>query len=313
MTTFKKKNFVSKLTLGTAQLGIHYGISNKIGVPPREESLKIIDYAICHGIDSLDTASKYGNSEALIGEYIEFQCVEKNGTPPSVITKIPSVHSNNLLTFNERYQFIEKTILDSLSRLKLSQLDCCLLHDPIDMIAHHGEVVQHLLELKKKHLVKKIGVSIYEPEEAEKVIELDCFDVIQIPINIFDQRLIRTNLLNKLYKSNIEIYARSIYLQGLLLMPPCELPDNLKDAKMYLEHLEVIAKKEGLSIMEIALLYIRDLPEIAKIIIGCETMEQLIYNLRIINLPPLTKSIVNEIHDSFQDLPDKIIDPRKWI
>ncbi|MFP7736415.1 aldo/keto reductase, partial [Priestia aryabhattai] len=136
---------------------------------------------------------------------------------------------------------------------------------------------------------------------------------IQIPINIFDQRLIRTNLLNKLYKSNIEIYARSIYLQGLLLMPPCELPDNLKDAKMYLEHLEVIAKKEGLSIMEIALLYIRDLPEIVKIIIGCETMEQLIYNLRIINLPPLTKSIVNEIHDSFQDLPDKIIDPRKWI
>ncbi|MBY0600233.1 aldo/keto reductase [Bacillus bingmayongensis] len=312
MTNFKKNNYVSKLTLGTAQLGNHYGIANKTGMPTREKSLEIIDYAICHGVDSLDTASGYGDSEVLIGEYIESQKLENTEKIPSVITKIPSVHSNSLLTFDERYQFMEKTISDSLARLRLSQLDSCLLHDPLDIIAHHGEVVQHLIKFKKNHLVKKIGVSVYEPKEIETVIELDCFDVIQVPINIFDQRLIKTGLLKKLCASNIEIYGRSIYLQGLLLMSPSELPDHLKDAKIPLNKLEVLAKELRLSVMEMAMLYIRDLPEILKIIIGCETMEQLKHNLQIINLPPLTESIVNEIQDVFQDLPNKIIDPRKW-
>lgn len=312
MVNFKKNYYESKLTLGTAQLGSHYGIANKTGIPTREESLQIIDYAICHGIDSLDTALGYGNSEVLIGEYIEHQRLKNAGKIPSVTTKIPSVRSNNLLTFNERYHFIKKTILDSLARLKLSQLDICLLHDPLDMIVHHGESVQHLIEFKKNHLIKKIGVSVYDPKEVETAIELDCFDVIQVPINILDQRLIETGLLKKLSGSNITIYGRSIYLQGLLLMSPSKLPNYLKDAKGPLEDIEKLSIESGLSVMEIAILYIRDLPEISKIIIGCETINQLKQNLQIINLPPLTENILKEIKEIYRGLPEKIIDPRKW-
>lgn len=312
MVNLKKNYYESKLVLGTAQLGSHYGIANKTGVPTKEESLKIIDYAVCHGIDSLDTASGYGNSELLIGEYIEQQRLKKTEKIPSVTTKIPSVSSSNLLTFNERYRFMEKTILDSLTRLKLPQLDICLLHDPLDMIAHQGESVQHLIEFKKNHLLKKIGVSVYDPKEVEAAIELGCFDVIQVPINIFDQRLVETDLLKKLSAANITVYGRSIYLQGLLLMSPSELPKYLKDAKGPLSDIEKLSIESGLSVMEIAILYIRDLPEISKIIIGCETINQLKQNLQIINLPPLTESIVREVKSISKKFPDKILDPRKW-
>lgn len=312
MNNRKNINYVSKLSLGTAQLGGHYGIANKTGMPTREESIKIIDYAIRHGIDSLDTAAGYGDSEILIGEYINCQKLKGSGKIPSLITKIPSMRLRNLLTFEERYQFLEKTILGSLNRLNLPQIDICLLHDPLDMEAYKGEIVHHLINLQKRNLINKIGVSVYHPKEVEAVLEWGCFDVIQVPINIFDQRLLEMELLKKLYEANVAIYGRSIYLQGLLLMSPNELPENLKEAKAALEKLDKLARKVGLSVIEIALLYIRGIPEITKIIIGCETMNQLKQNLQIINGPPLTESMVNEIKEIYQDFPPKLIDPRKW-
>ncbi|OHY73445.1 aldo/keto reductase [Priestia aryabhattai] len=312
MLDLMKSNHASRLTLGTAQLGSNYGIANKTGMPKKKKSLKIIEYAISHGINSLDTASGYGNSEMLIGEYIECQRLKNTGKVPSVITKVPSVWPNNFLTLNERHQFIEQTILNSLSRMRISQLDSCLLHDPLDMITNNGEIIKYMMQFKEKEIVKKIGVSVYEPQEVEIAIELECFDIIQVPINILDQRLIQKNLLRKLSTANIEIQGRSIYLQGLILMNPNELPENLQGAKIFLEKLDSMAKSEGLDLMEMALLYVRDIPEVSKIIIGCETIKQLKQNLRIINLPPLTKEVASEIKDFFQFVPNEIIDPRKW-
>lgn len=312
MTYSSKPNYVSKLTLGTAQLGINYGIANQTGMPTKENIFKIIDYAISHGIDSLDTAPGYGECETLIGEYIHSQKFVKNSNFPFIITKMPSVHLLDHLTSHERCKFMKQNISNSQNRLQLTQIEACLLHDPLDMTASRGEIVQHLLQLKKEGSIKKIGVSVYEPKEVEIAIQLGCFDIIQVPINLLDQRLVHTNLLKKLYESDIEIYGRSIYLQGLLLMSPDNLPEHLKSAKIPLEILANKANDEGLSVAELALLYVRDIPELKKIIIGCETIAQVKQNLHMINLPPLSKSAVREIQDLFQGLPQRLIDPRMW-
>lgn len=312
MSDFKGNEYVSKLTLGTAQLGSHYGIANKTGLPTREDRLKIIDYAINHGINSIDTSPSYGDSEIIIGEYVKIQSGKNNTKVPSIITKIPSVCFNNFITSEERHQFVDKMVFDSLKRLNLTHLDNCLLHDPLDMIANQGEVVQYMLQLKKRKIVRKIGVSVYEPKEVEAALSLACFDIIQIPINVFDQRLIRKNLLRKLYEANIEIHGRSVFLQGLIFMSSNNLPKNMEGAKEFLESLRSLARKVKLDVMELALLYVRDLPELSKLIIGCETIKQIGKNIHIMNLPPLGEAVIREIQDLFKYVPNEIIDPRKW-
>ncbi|MFC3886637.1 aldo/keto reductase [Bacillus songklensis] len=305
------KNNVSKLTMGTAQLGQMYGIANKTGKPNKKDALDIINYAVSKGINSLDTAPGYGESESIIGEFIHEQKTLKRKLP-TIITKIPSVNLDCGSTTENMVAYVKKMVMSSLNKLNIQSIDVCLLHNPDDMTSYEGEVVSSLVKLKHEGLIKKIGISIYHPDEIKQVISLGCFDAVQIPINILDHRLINSGLLNELSKHGIDIYARSIYLQGLIFLDPADLPPYLQNAKEPLQKLRKLSLEIGLSPSELSMLFVRDIPEIKKIVIGCETKKQVESNLKLITLPKLTDNIIKQIHFLFNDVPEEIINPTMW-
>ncbi|MEO2207503.1 aldo/keto reductase [Paenibacillus pabuli] len=298
---------VMKLALGTAQLGMPYGIANISGQPDYAEAIRLVRTAMTKGIHVIDTAPGYGDSEYILGK-------ARYGitNTPVIITKIPLIPERNEVELQDIRKSMMQYIEESKLRLGVLRLDCCLLHSPDNMLSHDRKVVQVLCELKAQGHVEKIGVSIYTPEDVETFLELEDMDVIQIPINILDQRLITSGQLERLKTRKISIHARSIYLQGLLLLSPDQLPEYMSAAKIHLSNLRLLAERNHYSITELAFIYIRDLRHIDYMVIGCETLEQLEDNVRMLELPPLSSVVSEEAMQLFSRVPECILNPSKW-
>lgn len=290
-----------KLALGTVQLGQSYGIANRIGQPDKQTASEILKYAVEHEIMTFDTAPGYGQSEEVIGFFLKDEMVESL----NIITKIPSIQENNI-------DEIENSIIASQKRLGVDKLYGVLFHDANVLDKLSKEDSEWMEMLKEKYHINKMGISIYSPEQVKRVIELGVFEIIQVPMNVFDLRLINKGLLQELRNDKIEIHVRSVYLQGLLFLEEHDLPASLKEASPYLKRLKEIAAREKLKINELAFLFIRDNSYVDKMIVGCESLEQLKENLRINELPKLSSSVMDEINISFRDIPESIINPSKW-
>lgn len=196
---------INKLTLGTAQFGMPYGLSKK--EVNLEEVDKILNYSKKIGIKSLDTAPSYNNSLKKLGS------LNINGW--KIISKIPSIPRNII----DKNKWIEEIFLDILKKLKVSNIDTILLHNEDDILykKYGDEIFKTLQNFKKNKLVKNLGCSIYTPKKIKKIINRYDFDVIQAPFNIFDKRVITSGLYSSLIKKKIKLDIRSIFLQGLLL------------------------------------------------------------------------------------------------
>ena len=233
-----------KLGLGTVQFGCNYGISNKNGQVPLEEVSKILGVAYNNGIDVLDTAQAYGTSEKTLGEF--------DLSKFKVVTKIVDPNS---------------TIETSLSNLKIESLYGLMLHHE-DMI--NDSIWKTFQSYKEQKLVKKIGISVYNPEVLLDIINNYDIDIVQFPLNLFDQRFIE--ILPCLKEKNIEIHTRSTFLQGLLLM-------NASNINKYFDEI----KNNIMSIPEPRLVhclqFIKNISEVDKIIVGatnCNELKQII-------------------------------------
>lgn len=296
----------NKLVLGTAQLGLDYGIANKIGKPEENKAFQIMKYAVESGINYFDTAYNYGNSEIIIGKFLNFHKNYKNKV--NIITKIPSLK-------NEKIS--EKTIfnyfLESISRLKQESIYCYMIHDFKDIKNNCEEIGKAFLKLKENGYIKKIGVSIYEPYQLEFLVKHFGFDLIQLPISIFDQRFITDKSLQRLKRKNIEVYARSIFLQGLLFLEENTLSPKMNKFKDYISKLNEISLKYNFSKEEIALLFVNAINEIDKIVIGVEKIGQLQSNVKILSKSESFNKIRTLINfEDFFIKDTNIIDPRKW-
>lgn len=305
-----------KLSLGTVQLGMPYGIANRFGKPLKQEALEIIKLAEMSGISMLDTAAGYGDSEAIIGEYLNgYRYSAEDGQdrkPFQITTKLPDVELGNEYSQDEMYNLLEDRLEESLKQLYLDSVDYCLLHAPINMISHDGRVIEALKGLKKQGKALRVGVSVYTPEEVGQFLSIEGLDVIQVPINIFDLRLIQSGLLESLYKKGIEVHARSVLLQGLFALTPNELPQHLSEAMQPLKLLGELSKKANLSPAQLGLLFVRDLREISRLVVGCESKQQLAENVATMKLPALDQAIIDEILQSFVGISEEIVNPNRW-
>ncbi len=202
-----------KLGIGTAQFGLDYGISNTSGKTSLKEVRSILKIATENGVDVLDTAYSYGDSESVIGKCLP----EQNRF--RVIIKTPSFKKSRYTAADGNT--IKSAFYESLERLRLSSVAGLLIHHADNVLAEGGEFLYDAMhELKSKGLVEKIGFSAYSGEQIDKLLDLYDFELIQVPVNVLDQRLIKGGELKKLKNKGIEIHARSIFLQGLLLMEP---------------------------------------------------------------------------------------------
>lgn len=297
----------NKLVLGTAQLGLNYGIANKTGKPVESEALEIMKYAVENGISYFDTAYSYGNSEIIIGKFLDLHKNYKNRI--NIITKMPSLKKEKLNEKNINNRFFE-----SLNRLGQKSIYCYMVHDFNDIRNNCDEIGKVFLKFKENNYIKKIGVSIYDKSQIKFLLKNFDFDLIQIPINIFDQRLLMDDILVDLKKRGIEIYTRSVFLQGLIFLDKNNLPLKFKSIKKQLEKLNDISLKFNLSKEEIALIFVSTINEIDKIVIGIEKIEQLKRNIKIANNFKnfnKIKSIINFKDFAIED--EDMIDPRKWV
>ncbi|MFC6649334.1 aldo/keto reductase [Paenibacillus rhizoplanae] len=299
----------ASLVLGTAQLGGNYGIANTAVNRSVQQRNGLLQYALSSGIGYLDTAPGYGDSESIIGDCLEHTEPQSR---PQIVTKLPSVQRLGLLTEEARRRFVTSSVHASLNRLKCSALDVCLLHDPLDMTYQGGEILRMLQELKQQQWIRRIGVSVYDTEDVTNFLSVEGLDSIQIPLNVLDQRWLANGVLEQLARRGTEIFVRSVYLQGLLLMAPEQLPAGLKQAEQPLLRLIRYSKETGIAVKELCFLYVRDLPGISGLVIGCETVEQVQENLRMMALPPLNRAVRQTLGESFADIPVEIIDPRRW-
>lgn len=299
---------LSKITLGTAQIGMKYGIANKIGQLEESGAFDLLSYAFRSGINTFDTASEYGDSETRIGGFLS-----KN---PSflkqviIITKVPSLAKSRVEAKNCG-DFIRKCVDRSLVRLGVNSIDFLLFHDFNDIIEFSEEILEPLKTLKFANLVKHFGVSVYDPEEAKVTMEHSLFDVIQIPLSVFDQRFFEDLTLPNLKKKKFTIFSRSVFLQGLLLMPPDEVPCHLSSAIPKLIEFREISKKFKIPVEKLCLDFVREVKEIDSIVLGAESITQLEANIRNYSTD-LNKEALGLLREKFKNVPETLINPRTW-
>lgn len=286
---------MSKLALGTAQFGLNYGIANKSGIITVNEVKKILCEARRFGVTTIDTAISYGSSEQALGQ--------ANVESLSVITKLPSIPADCF----EIKEWVKNQIQGSLSRLRVNNIYGLLLHNPAQLEQPIGqELISALKDIQAQGLVKKIGVSLYSFEQVEDILKKFKFDLIQAPLNLVDRRLIESGLAFKLKEMGVEIHARSIFLQGLLLMRPNERPDKFGIWTDIWSKWDSWLFNSQLSPIEACLRYALSQDLIDRVIVGIDNLAQFrqinsVQSNSLLNLPSFEKNI-----------DDRLINPNKW-
>lgn len=257
-----------KIGLGTAQFGMDYGISNSIGRVPLDEVKKIIELAWKSGIRLLDTAPLYGDSENILG-----QCIDSRHQF-DIVTK--TLKFNQKKSHESYLKLLESSLLCSLEHLRQEFVYAVLLHDIQDLLRQDAyELIESLKHLQQKGLIKKIGVSIYETEDIDIVLKMFTPDIVQLPINVFNQTFLRQGYIRQLKQMDVEIYARSVFLQGLLLMKAEQLPTYFDRVRQHIILYQQAVKRNGLSLLEAALGYVCNLADIDKVLCGVTSVVEL--------------------------------------
>jgi aryl-alcohol dehydrogenase-like predicted oxidoreductase len=287
---------ISKLTLGTAQLGQQYGIANITGKPSERAAYEMLSIAFSNGINCIDTAPIYGDSEYVIGSYLR-----KHPKRCTVVTKLPHCNFENGHSFKEVYPIVKSWVSTSLNNLRQDKIDTYLVRD----VSQLDIIYDSLRKLKMERLIGKIGVSVYDVKELNQSLKYDEIEVFQLPINLFDHRFIPH--LPKLKGKTV--FARSIFLQGLFFTPTDYCP---METEKHISNLTKICEDFETNIREVAVSFARDLPNITSLVIGAEMTTQVLDNIDLIESPKLPDNLRNYIYKEFADMPLEVIDPRRW-
>lgn len=249
-----------KLGLGTAQFGLDYGIANAVGKTPLEEVHGILSEAKRAGITLVDTACLYGDSEEALG-----RCLPA-GHEFRIVTKTPKFPGDFGAT---AARTLQETFAASLQKLGVPRVYALLAHQADDLLGADGDrFMDALLALKDRGLVAKVGASVYTPAQVDGLLSRGRIDVVQIPFNVLDQRLLRGGQLAALAAGGVEVHARSMFLQGALLMNPPELPAFLRPVRPLLQRFSAAATAVGFSPLQAALAFVLERPEIAHAVVG---------------------------------------------
>ena len=274
----------NKLILGTVQFGKTYGINNLNGMPSFEQVQEILEYAYEKGIDTLDTAEAYGESQYRIGKFHE-----KTEKKFKIITKYSPQNkdlSNNIF----------ERVIDNITKMKVDFLYSYMFHSFKDYKLYFNKFKDELLKLRRLNKIKKIGVSLHSNEDIFQVIKNKDIDLIQLPFNLLDNSHQRKEVLEISKNHGLEIHTRSSFLQGLFFKNIDNLKGNLIYLKKDLQKINQLISNDNLT-NKIALKYVYEKKFIDNIIIGVDSIEQLKSNISIVDyqLSSKIKSKIDKI------------------
>jgi aryl-alcohol dehydrogenase-like predicted oxidoreductase len=242
----------NKLGLGTVQFGQAYGVSNARGQVPKAEVAAILDRAAKAGVRLLDTAANYGEAEAVLAGF--------DLSRFRINTKTSSL-KNGLDTVIARAR-------QSAAWLKA---DTLLVHATSDLA--DGTLWPALQRLKSEGIFARTGISVYAAERPAELAARFKPDVMQLPFSLLDQRLLADGTLTRLKEMNVEVHARSLFLQGLLLMETA--PEKLRSAQPELKRVRARIGAAGSTPLAAALGFVLSRPEIAVGLVGVTSLVEL--------------------------------------
>ncbi len=287
-----------KLALGTVQFGLDYSISNTAGQVSVDEVSKILDFARSVNLDTLDTAQAYGSAEQVLGSLAQTRHFK-------LISKISQA--------NSLPDKLRPSIEQSLQTLKLDVLDGILLHDADILLQPQGSVVyDQLTQAKHAGLVKKIGVSVYHPQQLIELCQRFSLDMVQLPLNLFDQRFLADEVQAVINQQQLEVHCRSAFLQGIIFCQPHSLPPFFDSLKPSLRLLQQQANELNVSPITLCLALLKSQSNIAKIVIGCCSEAQLKQTVEAYHQIDNTDNSSAIDFDAFAVTDDTVINPANW-
>lgn len=285
---------MSRLALGTVQFGLSYGVANQAGQVSRPAAKAMLELAAAHGVDTLDTAIAYGDSEACLGEA---------GTGGfKVISKLPAWPGGVAVD-----AWVQEQLALSLARLDAVSMYGLLLHRPEQLLEGDGVALYRALQrLKDTGQVRKIGISIYDPGQLDALMPTYKFDLVQAPLNLVDRRLHMSGWLQRLKDAGVEVHTRSAFLQGLLLMPKAAIPQRFAPWAALWDRWHAWLARQELAAVQACLAYPLSLPGIDRVVVGADSVGQLSEILLAANAGS---------RDDFPDVQcdaEDLINPARW-
>lgn len=255
----------NRLALGTVQFGLPYGITNQAGQVSREEAAAILNHAWEAGIDTLDTAIAYGESEQRLGEI--------GVAKWRIVSKLPALQE----PCKDVAGWVRESVDASLARLKVSRLSGLLLHRSQQLLSPQGGgLYRELIALKDQGKVEKIGISIYNPEELDALWPHYKIDLVQAPFNVIDRRLATSGWLTRLQQDGVEVHIRSVFLQGLLLVESAKRPAIFSHWQPLWDQWHQWLADQALTPLQGCLGFAMSSPAVDRVIVGVDNLTQLV-------------------------------------
>jgi len=284
----------SRLAIGTAQFGLPYGLSHGGEPVGHDEARRILEVAAAAGVTLLDTAPAYGDIECRLSRL----CV---GLPFSIISKI-SAFDGDPSAVSVR-SWVQRSVELTLGRLE-RRLTGLLFHRVDDLLGPFGDVAWQAATDYCPSGVR-IGVSVYSPDEAIVIRQRYPVELVQVPGNAFDQRLLKVGVTDAL--KGVEIHLRSAFLQGLLLGNVSTQSARVPGSTAVLSRWHAWCAERHLNYVEAALSIAKGFPGVAACVIGCDSAPQAREILAAWEKSKPTVEPELSVDDSV------IIDPRNWV
>ncbi|MBU1858276.1 MAG: aldo/keto reductase [Verrucomicrobia bacterium] len=293
---------VSRLVLGTAQLGMSYGIANRTGQPDYASALDMVKIAWECGVRCFDTAQVYGQSESILGRIFRELGIQAK---VRVISKIsPQLDLCDT-------EAVYRSVVQSLKCLGLSRFHGLLIHQEETLENADGRLGCLIARLKQAHLVEHAGGSVYALSYAEQVMNTSFLDLLQFPASAVDHRFARAGILDHAQVMGKTIFIRSVFLQGLLLMEPAAIPPHMAFAKATVMRFRQLARDYALTPVQAAMGFVRLAYPHAYVLFGAETAQQVRTNLADWNTD-CPEQLMAACAADFADVDEMILNPMLW-
>lgn len=295
---------MTSLSIGTAQFGLNYGITNKGGIVEQSEVRSIVREAAMSGVKSVDTAHAYGCAQERLG------MMDADIQDFKITTKVGVGIDESQMSTKQIRSLLAKQLEISLRDLKRTQVDTLLLHTTRCLSkSHRTGILEFLDEAKEQGFTKKVGASVYSQLELDEGY-ISSFDVVQLPLSIFNQRMLQDGTIGHLKRLGIDIQARGVFHQGLLLCSAEFWPEWINANWKQRQHsIEAYVKGMGASLASAALGFIKSVTELDTVVVGVCSQQELKDIIEAWNNPlDLPGSLI--VFSSATD--DVFCDPRKW-
>jgi len=300
-----KEYHLSRLMLGTVQFGLPYGVANRTGQPSYAAVRAIVAAAIDGGVNCFDTAAAYGGSEEVLGRALQELGVADRVV---VVTKVRALTPAELADDALAARAIQESVAESRRRLRLDCLPLVLFHREADAV-----YLSVLERLKAKGWLRHTGVSCdCRPGPAAKFVADDIASALQLSGNVLDRRHQRSGVFREAATRGVAVFIRSVYLQGLLVMPEEAIPPTLQEVVPVRRRLATLASAAGLTLAELAVRYMLAQDGITSVLTGVETVAQIRENIALFDRGPLSPDLLTAIDGAVPDLPEPILTPPLW-